>query len=215
MVVLIASVVGWDAVEFAGGYHAFPLVIGLFPASFFLFALTSLATVVATVVILIALFRRYIHHALLLAGAASVCWLLSPWCAARSAFLLGLATRLRQISSPAEIQLVAKTCLSLMPFGGEVLAHQRNIGPVNHFEAEESKRAWDAIRKYSLVHLDDDNCVIFVQPPNVTFVWGAALPGHWGICVGACYQPSIDPSEGWGRTHTIPFADGMVLFRGD
>lgn len=205
--VIFVGVVAWDAVEFAGGYYAFPLVTGFLPASFFVFALTSCATLVAGIVVLVALLRRQFHSALVLIAIVITSWLLSPWFVARSAFLLGLATRLRQLSSPAEIKQVAQTCLSLLPNGGPVFAPQRVIG-FRPFEEEQSKRVWNAISGHSFIHLEGDTCVISVEPPEVTFAWGGVLPGHWGICVGSCHD---DP----GRTQTLPFAEGMVLFRGD
>src|SRR5689334_846169 len=103
--------------EFAGGYKAFPLVTRFLPTSLLLFALTALATVVAAVVSLIALFRRRFAYALILASTVVLCWLGSPWFAGRSLFLRGLAARLHQSSSPAEIESVAQTCLSLLPSG--------------------------------------------------------------------------------------------------
>jgi hypothetical protein len=207
VVVVIATVVVWDAVEFAGGYNVFPLVVGFFPASFFLFALTSLATLAAVIVILIALFQRHIRYAGIMAGVIAASWIFSPWFLARPAFLLGLATRLHQSSSSSEIRSVAQTCLSLLPSGGPVFAPRKVMGP-RPYEEEQSKRVWNAISSHAFVHLDGDTCVAFVEPPVVTFSWGRALPGHWGICVGEYHDDT-------GRSQTIRFAEGIILFRGD
>ncbi|MBA2744551.1 MAG: hypothetical protein H0U43_09655 [Chthoniobacterales bacterium] len=89
--VLIGLVVGWDAVEFAGGYQGLPIAIGFFPAFLFLFAFTSLASFVAAIVIAVTLFRRHFRCAAVLAVVLCVVWLFSPWFIGRSAFLLGLA----------------------------------------------------------------------------------------------------------------------------
>ena len=205
--VMLLSVVALDVVEFAGGYNAFPLVVGFFPASLLPFALALITTVIVVFVILVALFRRHVQLALVLAAVVFVSWIFSPLFIARSAFLFGLLTRLRQLSSPVEIRQVAQTCLTLMPSGGRVFAPQKIMGP-QPYEAEQSKRVWDAISGHPFVHLDGDRCVISVEPPEVTFEWGGALAGYWGVCVGDCHA-------GWGRMQTVPFAEGMVLFRGD
>ena len=206
---IVVAVIAWDAVEFAGGYNAFPIVLGFLPASFFLFALTSLTTCVAAVLILVALVRRRIGSAFILALVVAGSWLLSPWFVARSAFLLGLRARLHQSSSPSEIQSVAQTCLSLMPSGGKIFGPRKVMGSRPE-EAEQSQRVWDAISSHSFIHLDGDTCVIFVQPPRVSFTWGGALPGHWGILVGGPF----DPAPGFYH-QTIRLADGIVLFRGE
>lgn len=209
--VLAGSVIGWDAVEFASGYSAFPILIGFFPASLFPFALMAFATCAGAGMILFLLSRRQLWHASALAAVMLVCWVLSPWFGGRYAFLLGFATRLRQVSSPAEIRLVAQTCLSHTPtkpvFGrlrGYVYAPQK-IMTSDAAEAEQSKQVWEMISEHPFVHLDGDTCVIFVQPPVITFVWGGALPGHWGISVAGTAEP---------YPQTIPFSDGIVLFRG-
>jgi len=204
---IIVAVAAIDLVEFAGGYNAFPILLGFFPASFFLLTLTLFAICVAVIVIFVALFRRQVRYALILIAVLIIGWLLSPRFLAHSAFLFGLAVRLRQLSSPAEIRRVAQTCLTLMPSGGRVFAPQKIMGP-GSYEAEQSKRVWDAIGGHPFVHLDDERCVISVEPPEVTFEWGGTLPGYWGICVGRC-------RDDWARTQTIPFAEGMLLFRGD
>ena len=206
--VIVVAVAAWDAVEFAGGYNVFPIVLGFLPASFFLFALTSLTTCVAAVLVLVALLRRRIRYAFILALVVAVSWLFSPWFVARSAFLLGLRTRLHHSSSPSDIQSVARTCLSLMPNGGTIFGPRKVMGPRPE-EAEQSQRVWNEISGHSFVRLDRDTCVIFVKPPEVSFTWGGALPGHWGILVGG---PS-DPTHGF-YYQTIRFADGIVLFRG-
>jgi hypothetical protein len=209
--VLLGSVIGWDAVEFASGYNAFPLLIGFFPASVFLFALMAFATCGGVCTILFLLFRRQLRYASTLAAAMLACWVLSPWFVGRHAFLLGFAMRLRQVSSPAEIRLVAQTCLSHTPtkpvFGrlrGYVYAPGKMIAS-DAAEAEQSRRVWEMISEHPFVHLDGDTCVIFVQPPVITFVWGGALPGHWGISVAGAAEP---------YPQTIPFSDDIILFRG-
>jgi hypothetical protein len=207
--VIVFAVVAWDAIEFSGGYNAFPIILGFLPASFFLFALTSLTTCVATVLVLVALVRHRIRYASILALVVAVGWLFSPWFLARSAFLLGLGTHLHQSSSPSEIQSVAQTCLSLMPNGGTIFGPRKVMGSRPE-EAEQSQRAWNEISSHSFVHLDRDTCVIFVKPPEVSFTWGGALPGHWGILVGG---PS-DPTPSFYH-QTIRFADSIVLFRGE
>ena len=206
---LIAGAMGWVAVEFAGGYNAFPLTIGFLPAGLFLFAFTVLASCAAGTAALIALCRRHVGYAGVLAVTIAFCWLVSPMFEGRFAFLFGLATRLHQLSSPSEIRLVAQTCLSAMPNGGQVFGPRKVMGPKPE-EAEQSQRAWSAISRYSFVRLDGDTCVVFVRPPEVSFTWGGALPGHWGILVGA-----PPPHQPYFYHQTIRFADGIVLFRGE
>ena len=206
---MIAAVVAWDAVEFAGGYNAFPLVIGFLPASFFLFALASFASLTAAIVILVAAFRRHIRYAILFSCLVAASWIFSPWFLARSAFLLGLATRLHHLSNPAEIQSVAQTCLSALPSGGLVFGPRKMMGPRPE-EAEESQRVWKSISSSSFIHLDGDTCVVSVRPPEVSFTWGGALPGHWGIRVNA---PQGD-TRGY-YFQTIRFGDNIILFRGE
>jgi len=195
--------------EFANGYNAFPLVTSMLPTSLFLFALTALATIVAAVVSLIALFRRRFAYTLVLALTIVACWFISPWFAGRSLFLHGLAARLHQSSSSAEIQSVAQTCLSLMPSGGKVFGPKKHMGPRPE-EVEQSQRVWAAISSHAFVHLDRDTCVVFVEPPEVSFTWGGALAGHWGILIGR-------PSESAPGFHyeTLRFAEGIILFRGE
>jgi hypothetical protein len=207
VLVTAGVVLGWNAVEFAGGYNAFPLAIGFFPASFFLFALTSLATCAAVVVVLVALFRRHVRYATILVVAVVSCWLLSPWFVGRSAFLFGFATRLRTLSTPAEIQLASETCLALMPSGGRAVGPKKLLDPP---DAEQSKRVWDALSRFRFVHLLDDTCVVFVDPPNVAFSWGGALPGHWGIHVLA----SSDVTAPSHYVQTLNFSERIILFRG-
>lgn len=200
-------VLGWNAVEFAGGYNAFPLTIGFFPASFFLFALTSLATCAAAIVVLVVLFRRHMRYAIILVVTVVGCWFISPWFGGRSAFLLGLATRLRTLSTPAEIQLASETCLALMPRRGRAVGPKKMLDPLN---AEQSKRVWDALSRFRFVHLLDDTCVVFVDPPEVAFSWGGALPGHWGIHVLA----SSDVRAPSYYVQTLGFSERIILFRG-
>jgi hypothetical protein len=96
-----------------------------------------------------------------------------------------------------------------MPSGGHVFAPRKIMGP-RPGEAEQSKEVWDAISSYRFVHLKGDTCVISVRPPEVSFEWGGALPGHWGISVGGSRD---DPPRGY-YMQTIRFSDGMILFRG-
>ncbi|MEP6810151.1 MAG: hypothetical protein ABI992_07895 [Chthoniobacterales bacterium] len=206
---LVAGAVGWDAMEFAGGYNAFPMVAAFLPVSFFMFALTAVATCVAVVVSLMALFRRRFAYTMILALTIAACWLILPWFAGRSLFLLGLSTRLHQLSSPVEIQSVARTCHFLMPSGGMVFGPRKVMGPLPE-EAEQNQRVWSAISSHPFVHLDGDTGVVFVQASKVSFIWGGALPGHWGILVGA---PSGQSSSFYHQT--FRFADGIVLFRGE
>lgn len=201
---MVVGVVSWDAGEFARGYNVSASPLGLF----FLFVLISVTTCVAAVLVLVALVRRRLRCASILALIVAVSWLFSPWFVARSAFLLGFRTRLHHSSSPTEIQSVAQTCISLMPNGGRIYGPQKIMAP-SPIEAEQSQRAWDAISSHSFVHLNGDTCVIVVEPPAVRFIWGGALPGHWGILVGA------PPERGPYFDHqTIRFADGIILFRG-
>jgi hypothetical protein len=208
-VAVVVGVAGWDAIEFAGGYNAFPLALGFFPASLFLFGFAALASCFAAIVAVVGIFRRHVRYALLLAFTLAVCWLVSPWFVGRSAFLLGLATRLHHLSSPDEIRAVAQTCLSAMPSGGQIFGPRKVMGPKPE-EAEQSQRGWSAISRFSFVHLDGDTCVVFVRPPEVSFTWGGALPGHWGILVGA-----PPPPQRYLYHQTIRFADGIILFRGE
>jgi hypothetical protein len=208
-VALATGAVGWNAVEFVGGYNVFPLTLGFLPTSLFLLAFTASATCVVAVIILVVLFRRRFRYALLLVSTIAACWLVSPWFAGRSAFLLGLATRLHKLSTPDEIRAVAQTCLSAMPGGGQIFGPRKIVGPKPD-EAEQNQRAWSAISKYPFVHLDGDTCVVFVRPPEVSFTWGGALPGHWGILVG-----SPPPHQPYFHHQTIRFAEGIILFRGE
>src|SRR6478672_5821071 len=133
-VVLAGLAVSWDTAEFARGFSVFPSVL---PFMFPLFALTFFASCAAVIVMLIALARRQFWFAVVLMAALGISWLLSPWFLARPAFLLGFATRLRLLSSPAEIELASTTCLSLMPNGGQAFG-PRKVSPED--QKEESKR---------------------------------------------------------------------------
>jgi hypothetical protein len=208
-VVLASLAVGWDAVEFAGGYSAFPIVLPFLflPASFLLLALTFLASCAAAIVMLVALARRQWWLAVVLIGMLGISWLFSPWFLGRPAFLLGFATRLRMLSSPAEIRLASATCLSLMPNGGQAFGPGR-VSPDD--QKEESKRVWAALSQLRFVHLLDDTCAVFVDPPSVEFSWGGALPGHWGIYVLASNETKASSQY----LETLRFSDKIVLFRG-
>lgn len=210
-IALASLVIGWDAVEFAGGYSAFPIVLPFvfLPASFLLFGLMFLASCASAIVVLVALIRRQFRRAAHLIIVLCLSWLLSPWFLARPAFLVGFATRLRMLSSPAEIQLASETCLSLMPGGGRVYGPKKGLEPPAG-EQEQSERVWEALNRFRFVHLLDDTCVVFVDPPDVAFSWGGALPGHWGIHVLAS-RDARAPSH---HLQTLRFSDRIVLFRG-
>jgi len=208
-VVLASLAVSWDAVQFAGGYSTFPILVPFLfiPASFLLFTLMFLASCAAAIIVLVALARRQFWLAAVLIGVLGVSWLLSPWFLARPAFLLGFATRLRMLSSPAEIQLASATCLSLMPNGGQAFGPNK-VSPDD--QQEESKRVWDALSRFRFVHLLDDTCAVFVDPPSVEFSWGGALPGHFGIHV----LSSSDARAPSQYLQTVRFSDKIVLFSG-
>jgi hypothetical protein len=201
-VVLVSLVLGWDAAEFSSGYHA-----AVPWNSLLVFGLTVLASCTVIVGITVALIRRRFQCALALAAALVGSWLLSPWFLARTTFLCGFATRLRQLSNPAEIQMVAQQCLSLMPSGGAAWGPKKLMGS-GPGEEEKSQQVWSAISSHSFLRLDGDTCAIFVQPPVVRFEWGGALVGHWGICVRGCGRGS----ETW---QTVPLAEDVALFRGE
>jgi hypothetical protein len=205
---VIAGALGSDAVEFVAGFNSFPVPIGFLRSACLSFAWSAFATSAAVIVIGVALFRRRIECAVILALTIVTCWLVSPLLAGQPMFLLGFATRLHVSSSPAEIQSVAQTCLSLMPDGGSIYGPRKSLGPPPE-KVERSRRAWNAIRGHSFVHIDGDTCVIFVRPPEVTFSWGGALPGHWGVHVGRSERRR--PFE----YQTLPFADGITLFSGE
>ncbi|HKP04276.1 MAG TPA: hypothetical protein VJU77_13065 [Chthoniobacterales bacterium] len=202
---VIAAVLGSDAVEFVAGFNSFPVPIGFLRAACFPFAWSAFATGAAVIV---ALFWRRIECAVILALTIVTCWLVSSLLAGRPMFLLGFATRLHVSSSPAEIQSVAQTCLSLMPDGGSIYGPRKGLRPPPE-KAEQSRRAWDAIRAHSFVHMDGDTCVIFVRPPEVEFSWGGALPGHWGVHVG---RSELRPPF---YHQTLSFSDGITVFRGE
>jgi hypothetical protein len=206
-------VVSWGAVEYASGYSGFPIVTPFMfmPLSFLLFALTFLASCLAIIFAMVAVIRGRL-------GAVGVgvivvvlflSWASSPWFLARSAFLRGFAAHLRHTATPAEIELASQTCLSLLPNGGRVYGPNKIMGPTPE-EEEQSKRAWDALRTYRFVHFKDDTCVIFVEPPEVAFTWGGALPGHWGVHVRASDSSEL-PAD---YLQTLRFSDRILLFRG-
>lgn len=210
-VVVASLVVSWDAVEFAGGYSGFPVVPPFLfvPASFLLFALMFLASCASATIVLVALFRRQLRLAATLIVVLCASWLLSPWFVARPAFLLGFATRLRTMTTPAEIQSAAQICLAAFPGGGRIVGPEKGLG-LPPEEEESGNRAWEALSRFGFVHLLDDTCVVFVEPPEVAFSWGGALPGHWGIHVLGATDARV-PSH---YLQTWRFSDRIVLFRG-
>lgn len=205
--VAIASLaVGLDASEFVGGYSGSPIL-----ASFLLFISMFVTSCAAAIVVLVAFFRRQFRFAGILIVVLCASWLVSPWFVARPAFFLGFATRLRTMSTPAEIQSAAQICLAAFPAGGRIVEPKKGIKGIGSTPEEEktSSRAWEALSRFGFVHLVDDTCVVFVKPPEVAFLWGGALPGHWGIHVlGA--PDSRAPSY----YQTWRFSDGIVLVRG-
>ena len=208
--VMASLVVGWDAMEFVGGYAGSPIVPPFLfvPASVLLLALIFLASCASAIVVLVALFRRQLRLAALLIVVLCASWLLSPWFAARSAFLVGVATRLRTMSTPAEIQSAAQICLAAFPAGGRIVGPKKGIG-LPPEEEKASNRVWEALSRFEFVHLRDDTCVVFVDPPEVVFLWGGALPGHWGIHVlGAADSRAPSYYQTWR------FSDGIVLVHG-
>jgi len=208
-ITLAVLVVIWDAVEFAGGYSVFPLIVPftLCPASFLLFGLALLATCWAVIAGYKTLSRGHLRYAAIVAIVLCLAWGFSPFFVARRAFLMGFAARLRQSSSPAEIESAARLCLSLMPHGGHAFGPKKIVGP-SAGEAEQSERVWIAVSRYGFVHLLDDTCVISVQPPDVSFEWGGALPGHWGVQFLGAPDSSLP-------AFCIRFSDKIALFRGD
>jgi hypothetical protein len=204
-------VVSWDAVEFAGGYSGFPITIPFLfmPVSFLLFALTCLASCLAIVLALIGTVRGHLRAAGVVILVLFLAWASSPWFLARSAFLRGFGAHLRRSATPTEIESASQTCLSLLPDGGRVYGPKKIMGPAPE-EEEQSKRAWDALRAYRFVHFMDDTCVIVVEPPEVAFTWGGALPGHWGVHVRASDSSEV-PAD---YLQTVRFSDRILLFRG-
>lgn len=176
-------------------------------ASLLLGLLTLLVSCLAAITVLIALFRGHFVCVLGLVLALGISWLLSPWFAARKAFLFGLSARLHQSSSAAELLSAADMCVSLMPDGGRAIGPKKGLRPRPE-DAERSKRVWDAIAKYPFVHLGGDRCVVFVQPPEVTFEWGGALAGHWGATVYGSYDAATAPKT----TRFLRFSDKIFLF---
>ena len=204
-------VVSWDTVEFAGGYSGFPIVISFLfmPVSFLLFALAFLASCLAIIFAVVAAVRGHLHAAGVVILVLFLAWASSPWFLARSTFLRGFGAHLRRTATPAEIESASQTCLLLLPHGGHVYGPKKIMGPAPE-EEQQSKRAWDALSGYRFVHFMDDTCVILVEPPEVAFTWGGALPGHWGMRVAA-----IDNSPHSEDFQSLQFSDKIVLFRGD
>ena len=177
-VLMASSVIILDVVAFAGGYSVFPL----FGALFFMMPFVFLVTCWTVVFLVITLFRKRLRLAGVLVVALCLSWAFSPWCLARSAFLHGLAARVRSSTSPVEIESAAQLSLLLLPAGGTIFGPKRSFAGTPK-EEEENKRAWDAVSKFAFVHLAGDSCVIRVQPPDVSFEWGGSVLGHWGIRV--------------------------------
>jgi hypothetical protein len=176
----VASVIIWDAVLFANGYSVFPSYSPLIVL--LVLAVLFLASGGAVLVAVIAIFQKRFQLAVGLIVVGCLSWALSPCFFARSSFLFGLAARVRSSANPAEIESAAQLCASLLPRGGYIHGPNRS-GPVQKPEAEqESRRGWDALSQYGFVHLGGD-CLVFVQPPDVTFEWGGSVLGHWGIRV--------------------------------
>jgi hypothetical protein len=115
-----------------------------------------------------------------------------------------LSVPLRRVNETA-----SQTCLSLIPSAGRVFGPKKVLGSPPE-ELERSKRAWEALSRFGFVYLLDDKCVVFVDPPEVPFTWGGALPGHWGIHV-------LASSSGRAPLHyvqTVRFSDRIVLLSG-
>ena len=199
-------VVSWDAVEFADGYSGFPIVIPpLLPVSGLLFALAFLVSCLAIGLALVASADGHLRTVLVVVAVLFLAWALSPWFLARSAFLRGFAAHLRRVATPAEIESASQRCLALLPRGGRVYGPNKITGPSPE-EEQQSKRAWDALTTFRFVRFMDDTCVILVQPPEVSFTWGGALPGHWGIRVASSDLHSED-------FQSLQFSDRIDLFR--
>ncbi len=114
-IVVVGSILAWNAVEFAGGYSAFPVVVGFFPASVLLLAVAFFASCAAVVAALVSFTQRRFSGAAVVFCVVCVSWLMSPWFLTRQMFLFGFATRLHQLSSPAEIASAAELCLAAAP----------------------------------------------------------------------------------------------------
>jgi hypothetical protein len=209
-VFVASSVVIWQAVEFAGGYSVFPLVGPLLfiPTSVFMLLFAFLASCWAAVIVVIALFRRSILLAAVLTIIVCLSWALSPWFFGHSTFLLGFGARLRTSTSLAEIESAAHLSISLLPTGGMIYGPKRRL-PGTSKEEQENKRAWDTLSRYGFVHLLDDTCAVWVHPPDVSFEWGGALPGHWGICVLGSSQDSSPRYY----LDSLRYSDKILLFR--
>jgi hypothetical protein len=179
---IVASVIIWDAVLFANGYSVFPPPHGPLILLFVL-ALLFLASGGAALVAVIAIFRKRFQLAVGLVVVVCLSWALSPRFFAPSSFLFGLAARVRSSTSPAEIESAAQLCTSLLPQGGYIHGPKKSGPDRNPEEEQETRRRWDALSRYGFVHLGDDRCLVFVQPPDVTFEWGGSVLGHWGIRV--------------------------------
>jgi hypothetical protein len=202
-------IIAFDIVGFVGGHSGQDIILPftLFPAGLLPAGLALIASCILVVAAAIALFRRRFRRAGALALVLCFSWAVSPRFLPQSPFLLGFAMRLRQLSSPAEITSASQLCLSLMPSGGRVYGPKKIFGPSPE-EEENSKPIWKALDGYRFVHLLDDTCVIFVEPPNVDFTWGGALPGHWGIRVLGSRDTIVVP-------RSVRFSDNIVLFRGE
>ena len=202
-VLVVSSVIIWDVVAFAGGYSVFPL----FGALFLILPFVFLVSCWTAVFLVITLFRKRLRLAAILAAVVCLSWALSPWFLARSAFLHGLAARVRISTTPAEIESAAQLSLLLRPAGGTIFGPKRSFAGTAK-EEEENKRAWDALSKYGFVHLADDLCVISVQPPDVSFEWGGSVLGHWGIRVLA----SMDRPVPEYYLDSLRYSDTVLLF---
>ena len=151
----------------------------------------------------ILLWRGHVRSMALIAALLCLSW--SLLYIAGPAFLVGLAARLRSCSSSAEIEAAARSCLSLMPQGGYAYGPDRMTQGASSEEAKEIQHVWDSISNHPFVHLGY-GCAVVVRPPSVSFEWGSALTGHWGIQFVS--TPNTSP-----HAYFIRFSDNILLFQ--
>lgn len=191
------------AINFAGGYSAFPLILpfSFLPAAGLPLILAFLASCWAIIAGCILLWRHHIRSAAFVAVLLCLSWV-SLRHVARPAFLMGLAARLQTCSTTAEIEEAARYCLSLMPHGGFAHGPERMIP---EFADEKGKEIEKVLSKYCFTHLAH-GCAVVVRPPCVDFEWGSALTGHWGIRIGKA-------PDAFRPAYSIYLSDNILLFQ--
>jgi len=145
----------------------------------------------------IALAQKRWRLAVFIVGMGALSWSVAVL---PSPFDWGYAAYVRHATSPKEIEEVAQFCLKELPEGGAIIGPNKGLLPQG-ISIEENKKLWEALAaRHPFLCYAQDNGEIFVAPPTtVTFMWGGALPGHWGIRFNPQFIPGGDEYVIWRK----------------